>query len=518
MKQQQSGMGWTEKNGWWGFFAGKLSQSDLTAILSAVTAWRQRTGRPAVRATMENPLWGEGKKGKQLQEIFNTLTDRQKDAIEKMRNQLIENYGQLITTPHGKKNAAQYVNRLVQTQKPDEWFKQLETGKVNPNIFKVDEEGETDELVEMMQRVGVAGTEKRFENTRKSIQSLNNVLGNIMRKFEQGTMDAETAIEHISSNIAKIEDQIPKMSFDNPYRPDAYGLLDDFKRLKSSIEAQGVRRIEEDEEDEEEDLDLTETERRAVQDVIHQMERDDPPVSGPDTGFEAIDFDDETRPTFDYFARRRAGEAPLAEEEAEPIPDPWQHGEDDPWPDEEMVGPPSGADEMVGPPMRGLPASMETVGPTLQGPNIPRHPMMTPKLEDFIKITGMPAEISLQDFLNGIMDRKEQETGIIDNKDPSDIVDATIVYTRFTPQPSRKQIKKRVSLATLSNLRPYMSTTYAKNWKTMPNFISDAVVSVEGFEMIAQFLDAPMSTNALRIDSIWGEVEQQGKTTTFTLD
>jgi hypothetical protein len=136
-----------------------------------------------------------------------------------------------------------------------------------------------------------------------------------------------------------------------------------------------------------------------------------------------------------------------------------------------------------------------------------------PSLEQFIQISGAPAEINLQDFMNAVMNRKEQERGVIDNQDPSDIVDATIIYTRFNNGPSRKQISKKVSLSTLTNIRPFMSTIYAKNWATMPNFISDAVVSQEGFEMIADFLGAPLSLNAIRIDSIWGG--SKGKT--FTL-
>ena len=233
---------------------------------------------------------------------------------------------------------------------------------------------------------------------------------------------------------------------------------------------------------------------------------EDVPLSGPDPDFEEFmdDDDDEPEP---------------------PEPFEWDDDDDD-WipsaqlppdavdPDIESTWP---EDEMVGNPEPFVGAS-EMVGPQPNRPDMPIHPMQTPRLEDFIKITGMPMEINLQDFLNGIMNRKEQETGIIDNKDPTDVVHANIVYTRFNPMPSRKQIKKRVSLATLNNLRPYLTTIYAKNWRTMPNYISDAVVSQEGFEMTAQFLGVPISINALRIDSIWGQTTQRGKTTTFTLD
>jgi hypothetical protein len=216
---------------------------------------------------------------------------------------------------------------------------------------------------------------------------------------------------------------------------------------------------------------------------------EDVPLSGPDPDFEEFmdDDDDEPEP---------------------PEPFEWDDEDDeDDDDDDEMVGNP---EPFVG--------AQETMRPPHDRPDMPIHPMQTPRLEDFIKITGMPMEINLQDFLNGIMNRKEQETGIIDNKDPTDIVHANIVYTQFNPMPSRKQIKKRVSLATLNNLRPYLTTIYAKNWRTMPNYISDAVVSQEGFEMIAQFLGVPISINALRIDSIWGQTTQRGKTTTFTLD
>lgn len=198
--------------------------------------------------------------------------------------------------------------------------------------------------------------------------------------------------------------------------------------------------------------------------------------------------------------------------------DPWRRGwEEGQAPDPEFFQPEEDIETIpdaapyqdVTMPQRIDPGSAVVADPSQElrretGVTLPIKPGEIPSLNEFIKITGTPMTVDLQSFLNAVMNRKEQETSIFDDKDPSDKMRATIIYTRFTPRPSRKQIKKVLTLEELANLQPYMSHVYAKNYKSMPNFISDAVVSPEGFAMIADFLGAPVSTNALRIDSIWG--------------
>jgi len=129
-----------------------------------------------------------------------------------------------------------------------------------------------------------------------------------------------------------------------------------------------------------------------------------------------------------------------------------------------------------------------------------------PSLEAFMgqQPGALPQSITLQDFLSAVMNRKEQETGIIDDKDPTDRADVTIKVTIFNPQPKRKTIEKTVSLATLQNIKPYVSSIYAKNYRTTPSYISDPVVSEEGYSMIMKFLGLPTTIQAVRIDSIWG--------------
>ncbi len=129
-----------------------------------------------------------------------------------------------------------------------------------------------------------------------------------------------------------------------------------------------------------------------------------------------------------------------------------------------------------------------------------------PSLEAFMgqQPGALPQSITLQDFLSAVMNRKEQETGIIDDKDPTDRADVTIKVTIFNPQPKRKTIEKTVSLATLQNIKPYISSIYAKNYRTTPSYISDPVVSEQGYSMIMKFLGLPTSIQAVRIDSVWG--------------
>jgi len=130
-----------------------------------------------------------------------------------------------------------------------------------------------------------------------------------------------------------------------------------------------------------------------------------------------------------------------------------------------------------------------------------------PTLEQFMQFQpgAMTPDVTLKDFLGAVMDRKSQERDIIDNKDPTDKVKVKIIVTIFNPQPKRHTIHKTLTLSTLQNIRPYISSVYAKNRKTAPGFISDSVVSKEGFDMVANFLGIPTSVRAIRIDSIFGE-------------
>jgi len=161
-------------------------------------------------------------------------------------------------------------------------------------------------------------------------------------------------------------------------------------------------------------------------------------------------------------------------------------------------------------PFQSGPGEKTPVGPLLPGPlshleGIPGA--KAPNLEQFMQYQpgAMGQSINLQDFLGAVMNRKEQETGVIDNKDPGDKAQVKIIVTIFNPQPKRKTLHKTVSLATLQNIRPYISSIYSKDWKTVPNYISDAVVSQEGFKMIVDFLGLPTSIRGIRIDSIFGE-------------
>jgi hypothetical protein len=133
-----------------------------------------------------------------------------------------------------------------------------------------------------------------------------------------------------------------------------------------------------------------------------------------------------------------------------------------------------------------------------------QRPGVLPNLPNLMSISGMPLQINLQEFINQVMGKKETEAAVLENKDPSDKMLATITFTTFNPYPKKRTKQKMISLATISNIRPYLSVPYAKSYRSLPSFIPDAIVSLDGFKIITSFLGIPSNIDAVRIDTIYG--------------